>query len=160
MLYTLQKHAPQVSYVAYDKNQGCGGTWYENRYPGCASDDPSHHYQYDHTPNPEWSSVFAPAPEIKEYLNTFIDKNNLRDSIKCGYSVSSAQWKEETGEWTITVKDERTGSILEDHAQVIIDATGIFKFVPATFSYRTKAKFVIASGSGHVHKGCILLKAP
>lgn len=26
--------------VIYDKNAGVGGTWYENRYPGCACDIP------------------------------------------------------------------------------------------------------------------------
>jgi len=26
--------------VVYDKNAGVGGTWYENRYPGCACDVP------------------------------------------------------------------------------------------------------------------------
>lgn len=27
-----------------EKNAGLGGTWYENRYPGCACDVPSHNY--------------------------------------------------------------------------------------------------------------------
>ncbi len=28
----------------YEKNAGLGGTWWENRYPGCACDIPSHNY--------------------------------------------------------------------------------------------------------------------
>jgi hypothetical protein len=28
----------------YEKNSGIGGTWWENRYPGCACDIPSHNY--------------------------------------------------------------------------------------------------------------------
>jgi hypothetical protein len=27
-----------------EKNAGLGGTWFENRYPGCACDIPSHNY--------------------------------------------------------------------------------------------------------------------
>ena len=27
-----------------EKNSGLGGTWFENRYPGCACDVPSHNY--------------------------------------------------------------------------------------------------------------------
>jgi hypothetical protein len=27
-----------------EKNAGLGGTWYENRYPGCACDIPAHNY--------------------------------------------------------------------------------------------------------------------
>jgi predicted O-methyltransferase YrrM len=31
--------------VCYDKNNDIGGTWLENRYPGCACDIPSVNYQ-------------------------------------------------------------------------------------------------------------------
>lgn len=33
-----------VELQIYEKNAGLGGTWYENRYPGCACDIPSHNY--------------------------------------------------------------------------------------------------------------------
>lgn len=33
-----------VDLQIYEKNPGLGGTWYENRYPGCACDIPSHNY--------------------------------------------------------------------------------------------------------------------
>jgi hypothetical protein len=29
-----------VKLTIYEKNEGVGGTWYENRYPGCACDVP------------------------------------------------------------------------------------------------------------------------
>lgn len=29
----------------YEKNSSLGGTWFENRYPGCACDIPIHNYQ-------------------------------------------------------------------------------------------------------------------
>jgi hypothetical protein len=29
-----------VELVVYEKNEGLGGTWWENRYPGCACDIP------------------------------------------------------------------------------------------------------------------------
>ncbi|RKL08231.1 hypothetical protein BFJ68_g9578 [Fusarium oxysporum] len=38
----------------YEKNEGVGGTWWENRYPGCACDIPSHSYQYTFAPNKAW----------------------------------------------------------------------------------------------------------
>ncbi|KAH7357122.1 flavin-binding monooxygenase-like protein [Rhexocercosporidium sp. MPI-PUGE-AT-0058] len=126
MLYTLRKEASGVDCVIIEKNPECGGTWYENRYPGCASDDPSHHYQYTHTLSPSWSSVFAQAGEIKQYLNDFIDNNSLRSSIHCNSSVTSSQWDEEKQKWIIGVKNEAAGTISEEEADVIIDATGIF----------------------------------
>lgn len=33
-----------VELALYEKNAGLGGTWFENRYPGCACDIPSHNY--------------------------------------------------------------------------------------------------------------------
>lgn len=33
-----------VELIILEKNAGLGGTWFENRYPGCACDIPSHNY--------------------------------------------------------------------------------------------------------------------
>lgn len=35
---------PNVELQILEKNAGLGGTWLENRYPGCACDIPSHNY--------------------------------------------------------------------------------------------------------------------
>lgn len=37
-------HLKNVELSLYEKNAGLGGTWFENRYPGCACDIPSHNY--------------------------------------------------------------------------------------------------------------------
>lgn len=41
-----------VDLTIYEKNAGVGGTWYENRYPGCACDISAHSYVYSFEPNP------------------------------------------------------------------------------------------------------------
>lgn len=46
MAYQIQKHTSNVEHVIYEKNADIGGTWLENRYPGCACDIPSHAYTY------------------------------------------------------------------------------------------------------------------
>jgi hydroxyversicolorone monooxygenase len=33
--YEIQKHCENVEHVIYEKNDNIGGTWLENRYPGC-----------------------------------------------------------------------------------------------------------------------------
>lgn len=45
-----------IDLVCYEKNPDIGGTWFENKYPGCACDIPSVLYQYSWAPSPEWSS--------------------------------------------------------------------------------------------------------
>lgn len=37
-------HLKNIDLNILEKNAGLGGTWYENRYPGCACDIPSHNY--------------------------------------------------------------------------------------------------------------------
>jgi hypothetical protein len=45
-----------IDLVLYEKNPEIGGTWFENRYPGCACDIPSVVYQLSWAPSAEWSS--------------------------------------------------------------------------------------------------------
>ena len=34
----LPRYVPNVELTVYEKNSDIGGTWFENRYPGCACD--------------------------------------------------------------------------------------------------------------------------
>ena len=38
MAYQIKKHMRNVEHVVYEKNPSVGGTWFENRYPGCKCD--------------------------------------------------------------------------------------------------------------------------
>ena len=51
-----------------EKADEVGGTWRENTYPGVACDVPSHLYSLSFAPNPRWSRMFSPGPEIQDYL--------------------------------------------------------------------------------------------
>lgn len=55
-----------IELVLYEKNNAIGGTWLENRYPGCACDIPSHTYQFSWNRNPNWSSLY----EVFDLLST------------------------------------------------------------------------------------------
>src|SRR5690349_19490321 len=52
MIRTLRLHLTDYEHVVYEKNPQIGGTWFENRYPGCKCDVPSHNYQFSWRPNP------------------------------------------------------------------------------------------------------------
>lgn len=43
--------------TCYDKNPSIGGTWFENKYPGCGCDIPSVNYQFSWAPSGHWSSL-------------------------------------------------------------------------------------------------------
>ena len=48
-----------IPYTIFEKNAEVGGTWYENRYPGCAVDTPNHFYQFSFEPNNNWPNYLS-----------------------------------------------------------------------------------------------------
>ena len=135
MVRTLRLRLPAGSFehVVYEKNSGVGGTWHENRYPGCRCDIPSHNYQFSWRPNRAWTNFFSPAEEINAYLGRVCDDEGMRDSvIKTEHEVRSARWDEAQGRWQLTVADLRcaekqagAGACFSDYADFLVDASGI-----------------------------------
>ncbi|KAF2197928.1 FAD/NAD(P)-binding domain-containing protein [Delitschia confertaspora ATCC 74209] len=113
-----------VELVIYEKNAGVGGTWYENRYPGCACDIPAHSYQFSFEPNLDWSSLYAPAPEIQAYLERVTKKYSADRFIKLSHQVTGCRWEEKTGKWHVSVKNLNTGEEIQDTADVLVSARG------------------------------------
>lgn len=125
MIRTLRLGLFNFELVVYEKNQDIGGTWFENRYPGCRCDVPSHNYQFSWRANHEWSNFFSPAKEIQEYLCRICDEEGMRDVIKTSHRVSSARWDEEGGIWHVVVQNEKTNEEFDDRANFLLDGTGI-----------------------------------
>ncbi|KAM0324599.1 hypothetical protein ACHAQA_007987 [Verticillium albo-atrum] len=101
-----------VELEIYEKNPELGGTWYENRYPGCACDVPAHTYHYSWSPNARWSKFYAPAPEIRQYLNDAVDKHGLRKYMHFNHRAVSAQWREESSTWHVELETtDRSGNL-------------------------------------------------
>ncbi len=57
-----------IPYTIIEKNPGVGGTWWENRYPGCRVDVGNHFYCYSFEPSEHWSEFFARQPELQQLL--------------------------------------------------------------------------------------------
>ncbi|KAJ5242026.1 uncharacterized protein N7469_000353 [Penicillium citrinum] len=102
----------------------CGGTWFENRYPGCACDIPAHTYQATFEPNKEWSTFYASAPEIHRYWKHVVDKYGCMDYIKLRQEVTSATWDEKSSKWKLEIQDLETGSTYSDEGNIVIQGTG------------------------------------
>lgn len=102
----------------YEKADRLGGTWRENTYPGVACDVPSHLYSYSFAPNPDWSHVFSPGPEIEDYLEQVAKGFDVEKYVQ--YSTDVTRMAFEDGRWHITAGDGRT-----DTADVVIAATGV-----------------------------------
>ncbi|KAI0457407.1 FAD/NAD(P)-binding domain-containing protein [Xylaria acuta] len=124
LAYKLQRNFRNLSLKVYEKNPEVGGTWYENRYPGCACDVPSHNYTYSFEPKLDYSSVYAESREIKGYFEDFALKYSLFQYIQTSHVVRKAVWLEDEGEWQIEVEDLSTEKVSYDKCHILIHATG------------------------------------
>src|SRR3954447_3927547 len=107
------------NFVILDREDDLGGTWHVNRYPGLAVDVPTTTYSYFFEPNPNWSRLFTPGPEIKQYADDVADKFDVRRHMRFNTTVEGARWDAEADVWRITVAD---GEMLS--ARYLITATG------------------------------------
>jgi cation diffusion facilitator CzcD-associated flavoprotein CzcO len=96
-----------------------GGTWHVNRYPGLAVDIPSPTYCYSFEPNPYWSRLFAPGPELKNYAERVAGKYGLRASMRFGTVVTGAVWEDDESHWRVNVADGPSIT-----ARYLVTATG------------------------------------
>ncbi len=127
LIRTLRLNLSDYEVTIYEKNADVGGTWLENRYPGCRCDVPSHSYQFSWRQKKDWTNFFAGAEEIGDYLCRVCDEEGMRDSIKTLHQVTSAQWNEKDGQWELAVKNLETGEQFSDYATFLVDGTGILK---------------------------------
>ncbi|KAF2771591.1 putative dimethylaniline monooxygenase [Teratosphaeria nubilosa] len=115
-----------IEIQCYEKNPEVGGTWYENRYPGCACDIPSVNYQFSWHPKPDWSSYYATAPEILGYFMDVCQKHDLYQFAKMSHTVSGAWWNEEAGKWKIEVQPNGDpAAAFYDEGEILVNATGV-----------------------------------
>ncbi|KAF5316160.1 hypothetical protein D9619_006293 [Psilocybe cf. subviscida] len=125
LAYKLQRSFENFELVIYERNEAVSGTWYENKYPGCACDIPAHVYTWTFEPNPDWSSVYAGSDEIFQYFERFADKYNLRKYVKLQHLVSKAVWNAKAGNWDVEVIDTKDGTIINDTCDILVNGTGV-----------------------------------
>ncbi|OQO00728.1 hypothetical protein B0A48_13219 [Cryoendolithus antarcticus] len=108
----------------YEKNADIGGTWLENRYPGCRCDIPAHNYAYSFCPNPEWPGYYATAQQIHAYMKDVERKYECSRYIKLEHAIQSAIWDESKSKWQLKVRDQ-DGREFADECDVFINAGGV-----------------------------------
>ena len=85
------KKAGHKSFRVFEKAADLGGTWWENRYPGCACDVPSHLYSFSFEQNPDWSRAYSPAREIWRYMRHTRRKIRHAAFMRFNAAVSEAR---------------------------------------------------------------------
>lgn len=107
-----------------DRNPDLGGTWYNNRYPGCRFDSES--YTYGYTFSRElmnewhWKERFSGQPENLRYLQYVAKKFDLYKYMQFNCNVKSAHFDEAGNFWRVKSEDGR-----EMTARYVILALGL-----------------------------------
>ncbi|WP_084529445.1 flavin-containing monooxygenase [Nocardia crassostreae] len=104
----------------YEQAHEVGGTWRDNTYPGLTCDIPAHFYQYSFAPNNDWTHLFAPGPEIQDYLRRTTDRFDIRRHIRFGTEITEARFEHDR--WQL-----HTSSGAIAHCDFLIAATGILR---------------------------------
>jgi cation diffusion facilitator CzcD-associated flavoprotein CzcO len=107
------------SFTIFEKADDVGGTWRDNTYPGLACDVPSRYYAYSFRPNPNWTHLLPPGPEIRDYFRQVTDERGIRPHIRFGASVTRAEYDD--GKWLLTTAGG------EQTFDVLVTATGALR---------------------------------
>jgi cation diffusion facilitator CzcD-associated flavoprotein CzcO len=97
--------AGMKSFLIIEKSEDIGGTWWDNRYPGCACDIPSHLYSFSFAPSTEWTRMYPGQQEIHNYLKRCVEHYGLVPYLRLGTRFREAIWNESEGVWIATVGD-------------------------------------------------------
>jgi cyclohexanone monooxygenase len=116
----IQLAAGGYDFTIFDRNDGFGGTWRNNTYPGAACDVPSHFYSYSFALNPRWSKTFANQPEILAYLKRVAADNGLCEHLVARSGATTLRWSDAKKHWTLETED---GAIYEFDA--VVTAVGM-----------------------------------
>ncbi|CAG7966512.1 unnamed protein product [Penicillium nalgiovense] len=95
----FRQRIPNLDICVYEKNADIGGTWFENRYLGCAC-------------------------EIHQYWKHVADKYGCMEYNKLRQQIFEAVWDEEQLKWNLRIQDLASSSTYIDRCDVVIQATG------------------------------------
>ncbi|MFN3516017.1 MAG: flavin-containing monooxygenase [Novosphingobium sp.] len=168
MAVHMIRDCPDKRFVMLDRRDQLGGTWDLFRYPGIRSDSDMHTLGFSFAPWKHEKSI-ADGPAILEYLNDITDQYGLRDKMRFGQKVISADWDSKTALWTVT-SEAADGSHQRLHGRFLFLGSGYYdyddpydagfkgrdrfkgtiihpQFWPKDFDYTGKKVVVIGSGA-------------
>ncbi len=93
-------------FLILERDGQLGGTWRDNRYPGCACDVPSHLYSLSGFPKPDWPRRYATHDQIWHYLEHL--GQALLTHLRFGAEVQEARFNESDACWYVLLAGGET----------------------------------------------------
>jgi cation diffusion facilitator CzcD-associated flavoprotein CzcO len=106
-------------FVVLEQEDGVGGSWRTNIYPGISVDINAFSYSFGFEQYPAWSNMFPAGRELREYAEHCVDKYRLRERIRLGQRVVRAEYRQADHLWEVFGADG--GSLT---ARFVISAGG------------------------------------
>ncbi|CAM5630979.1 MULTISPECIES: flavin-containing monooxygenase [Streptomyces] len=102
-----------LSTLVVDGEDGIGGTWWINRYPGVRTDSEYSYYSFSFSKEVReewtWTERYPTGAEVLAYLDFVADRLDLRKDIRLSTRVNKAVYDEDANTWTVHLGD---GSVL------------------------------------------------
>ncbi len=109
------------NFVIIDRDEGFGGTWLRNTYPGVGADLPTLAYQFSFAPKGDWRRFFATGAEIQQYLLDLVDAHGLRDCARFQTCVEREVFNDDADMWELHIA---SGEVIS--ARFVISAIGAY----------------------------------
>ena len=107
-----------IPFLIIEKNAEVGGTWLENRYPGCAVDTPNHAYSFSFGSREPWTRYFSRRDALLDYMVKRSHEFGLRDRIRFHTRVVRCDWVEDVAFWRVVVDGAEGEDVIEGWALV------------------------------------------
>ena len=85
------------------------------------TNSPEQSFPFD--PNPDWERFYASGADIQKYIKATVKKWNLDRDLYLNTRVVGADWREEEGQWKVTVEHE--GVQRDEYCHVLVSAQGV-----------------------------------
>jgi 4-hydroxyacetophenone monooxygenase len=123
LLQALRLKEAGIPFTLVEKNDSVGGTWYENRYPGCRVDIANHFYSYSFEPY-AWSEYFSRRDELLAYFRNFAARHGLEPYIRYHTEVTAARYDAAAAKWDVELKSHNGGAPARMRVNAIVSAVG------------------------------------
>ncbi|PKX99987.1 FAD/NAD(P)-binding domain-containing protein [Aspergillus campestris IBT 28561] len=129
MAIDLLRRTPCRKFVILEQGSQVGGTWNDNKYPGCACDIWSALYSLSFEQKADWSREYPGQEELLDYLIHVAQKYRLYRYIRFNSAVDAARWDEDSHTWRVQVsvggaKDGQFVSSYELTSDFLVSAVG------------------------------------
>ncbi|KAJ5608275.1 flavin-binding monooxygenase [Penicillium hordei] len=120
----LQRKFGCNQFMIFESQDGIGGTWWNHRYPGVATDSPSPLYSYSFAPLPSFAGPRATGKEMYQYLHTVCTQHGILNRIQLSTDVTDLIWDDSEKQWIASIVTAKKRTRVR--AKIVISAVGKF----------------------------------